>query len=79
MTVQRTCSYSCRSNYTQTKYKIIINKRLLWRIIFNRFTYPRVTIDVLADESVEEVMKIFVEVFDVNVWTVVVIDTFDGV
>ena len=35
--------------------------------------------DVLLDESVEEVMKIFVEVVDVNVWAVVVIDTFVGV
>ena len=57
----------------------MINKILMWARIFNEITRPRVIIDVLLDESVEEVMKILVEVFDVNVWAVVVIDTFDGV
>ena len=57
----------------------MINKILMCTMIFNGVTRPRVIIDVLLDESVEEVMKILVEVFDVNVWAVVVIDTFDGV
>ena len=54
----------------------MINKILIWTMILNGFTHPRVIIDVMLDESVEEVMKIFVEVVDVNVWAVMAIDTF---
>ena len=48
-------------------------------MIFNRFTHPCVIIDVLADVWVEEIIKILVGVFVINVWTGVVIDTLSGV
>ena len=45
-------------------------------MVFNRFSHLRVIIDMLADVWVEEVSKIFVDVFVINVWADVVIDTF---
>ena len=45
----------------------------------NRFSHLCVIIDVLADDVwVEEVIKIFVELFIINVWADVVIDTLSG-
>ena len=48
-------------------------------MIFNRFVHSRMVIDVLTDVWVEEVIKVFVEVFAVNVWTGVVIDSMSDV
>ena len=48
-------------------------------MIFNRFTYPSVVIDVLTDVWVEEVIKVFVEVFAVIVRTDAVIDMLSDV
>ena len=36
---------------------------------FQRFTHPCVVIDVLVAVWIEEIIKIFVEVFAVNVWS----------
>ena len=48
-------------------------------MIFNRFKRLCVVIDVLADAWVEEVMKVSVKVFVINVRADVVIDKFSGV
>ena len=48
-------------------------------MIFNRFTHPRLIIDVLTDVCVEEVTKILVGGFVINVWDGMVIDTLSTV
>ena len=48
-------------------------------MIFNRFSHRCVVIDVLSDVWVEEVIKVLVEVFVVDVRADVVIDTLSGV
>ena len=49
-------------------------------MIFNRFVHPCVVIDVLTDVWVEEVIiKVFVAVFVVNVWSDAVIDMLSDV
>ena len=52
-----------------------MSKILIRTVNFNRFTHPCVSIDVLADVWVEEVIKILFEGFVINVWDDVVIDT----
>ena len=56
-----------------------MNKILIWIIIFNGFTHPRVIIDLLADVWAEEVMNVFVGVFVANVWSDGVIWMLSGV
>ena len=46
---------------------------------FNRFTHACVVIDVLADVWDEDIIKVLVEEFVINVWTDVLIDTLSGV
>ena len=58
-----------------TKTQSMINKRLIWTVIFNRC----VIIDVLSDVWVEEVIKELVEGFVIKVWSDMMIDTLSGV
>ena len=48
-------------------------------MIFNIFPHPCEVVDVLAGEWVEQIISILVEMFDLNVWADVVIDTLSGV
>ena len=52
-----------------------VNKRFTWTVFFKRFTHPRVVIDVLADEWVEEFTSVSVKLFVSKVCAGAVIDT----
>ena len=54
-----------------------MNNKLI--VIFNRFMYPCEVIDVLTDVWVEEVVEVFVEVFDINAWDDLAVDTLSDV
>ena len=58
----------------------MVNNRLIWTAISNRSTRPSVTIDLMSDVWLEEVIKVFVVVLSINGWADdVVIDTLSGV
>ena len=51
----------------------------MWKLIFNRFTYPCVIIGVLTDVWVEEVMKPSVKAFVSKLGDDIMIDTLSRV
>ena len=58
----------------------MISKRLIYTTVtFNRFTYPCVIVDVLADVWVEEIREMLVGGFVINVWADMVIGTLSTV